>query len=70
MANRREQVKRLNAIEGVKASWNADWNEFRVTLLGLSVTRQEDVAYYTSDYDDAVETAKAMVVRQRECPVT
>lgn len=70
MANRKEQVRTLNAIDGVKAKWLSDWGEFRVTLVGLSKEREEDVAYYTSDYEDALLTAKAMAERQRSMPVT
>lgn len=66
MENRREQVKQLNAIDGIKAKWDADWGEFRVTLRGQSKKREEAVAYYTDDFDDALASAKAMAEIERD----
>jgi hypothetical protein len=46
---------------GCKARWSTEWQEYRVTLHGLSKDREEAIAYYTSDPFDAVMTGKAML---------
>lgn len=46
---------------GCKARYDRDWNEYRVTLPNLSAEREEAIAYYTSDPEDAVDTGAAMV---------
>jgi hypothetical protein len=46
---------------GLKASWRSEWREFRVTLPHEDPAREEAVAYYTSDWDDALGTGAAMV---------
>lgn len=46
---------------GCKARWSSDWQEYRVTLPNLSASREEAIAYYTSDPFDAVLTGAAMV---------
>ena len=58
--NRREQAKSIAELDHIKCKWNGEWGEFRVTLDGLSKEREEDVAYYVDDYDDAYDTAVAM----------
>lgn len=60
MANRRKQAASIAELDHIKCKWNADWGEFRVTLDGLSKEREEAVAYYTSDFEDAFDTAQAM----------
>lgn len=70
MASRKDQVRTLNAIDGIKARWNSEWGEFRVSLVGLSKEREEDVAYYTDDFEDALGTAQSMIVCHRLEPVT
>lgn len=64
MANRRTQCAQIAALDHIKCTYNADWGEFRVTLDGLSKEREEAVAYYCSDFDDALGTAQQMS-RQR-----
>ena len=46
---------------GCKASWSCEWQEYRVTLPNLSAEREEAIAYYTSDPEDALDTGAAMV---------
>lgn len=60
MASKREQCKTIASLAYIKCTWNAEWGEFRVTYDGLSKEREEAVAYYCSDYDDALGTAKEM----------
>lgn len=45
---------------GCKATWNIDWQEYRVTLPNLEPHREEAIAYYTSDSEDALATGAAM----------
>ena len=56
----KETLARLKAM-GCKARYSRDWREYRVTLPGLSPEREEAVAYYTNDWDDALMTGAAMV---------
>lgn len=60
MASKREQCKEIASLDYIKCTWSSEWGEFRVTLDGLSKEREEDVAYYTWDFEDALGTAKAM----------
>jgi hypothetical protein len=46
---------------GLKATWSSDWREYRVTLPHPDPAREEAVAYYCSDPDDALHTGAAMV---------
>lgn len=46
---------------GCKARWSSEWQEYRVTLPNLSASREEAIAYYTSDPFDAVLTGAEMV---------
>ena len=46
---------------GLKASWSSEWREYRVTMPHSDPMREEAVAYYTSDWDDALGTGAAMV---------
>ena len=54
-----ETLKRLKAM-GLKAKWLSDWREYRVTLPELTPEREEAIAYYTSDWEDALHTGAAM----------
>lgn len=56
---RKETLTRLKVM-GLKARWLSDWREYRVTLPGLTPEREEAVAYYTSDWEDALHTGAAM----------
>lgn len=58
--NRREQAKSIAELDHIKCKWDPEWGEFRVTLDGLSKEREEEVAYYTDDYEDAYRTAVHM----------
>lgn len=62
--NKREQCKTIAALDHIKCTWNPEWQEFRVTLDGLTPKREEAVAYYTSDYTDAIWTAQHMSQRR------
>lgn len=66
MANRREQCKQIAELDYIKCTWNAEWDEFRVTLDGLSAGREEAMAYYTNDFDDALLTARVMSKERSE----
>jgi hypothetical protein len=46
---------------GLKASWSSEWREYRITHPGPSWEVEEDMAYYTSDSEDALHTGAAMV---------
>lgn len=53
------EVKAFNAmLKNVKVNrnWSEAWAEYRVNFIG----GKEETAYYTSDWSDAVDTAKAM----------
>jgi hypothetical protein len=45
---------------GCKAGYSKDWGEYRVTLPNLTREREEAIAYYTSDAEDALMTGAAM----------
>ena len=45
---------------GCKATYSRDWAEYRVTLPNLEPQREEAIAYYTSDAEDALNTGAAM----------
>jgi hypothetical protein len=45
---------------GCKASYSSDWREYRVTLPNLDAKREEAIAYYTTDAEDALHTGAAM----------
>lgn len=66
MTSKREQCKQIASLDYIKCTWNAEWKEFRVTLDGLSPEREEEVAYYCSDFEDALGTAKAMSETRKE----
>ena len=56
----KKTLAQLKAL-GCKARWSSEWQEYRVTLSNLSAEREEAIAYYTSDPEDAVMTGAAMV---------
>lgn len=58
--NRRDQAKNIAELDHIKCKWLPEWGEFRVTLDGLDKEREEAVAYYTSDFEDAFVTAQEM----------
>ena len=55
----KQTLAQLKAM-GCKASYSRDWNEYRVTLPDLEPKREEAIAYYTSDAEDALHTGAAM----------
>lgn len=66
MASKREQCKEIASLDYIKCTWSSEWGEFRVTLDGLSKEREEDVAYYTWDFEDALGTAKVMSQKRKD----
>jgi hypothetical protein len=52
-------------VLGLKARWSSEWQEYRVTLHGLSKDREEAIAYYTSDPFDAVMTGLDILNRAK-----
>lgn len=55
----KQTLAQLKAM-GCKARYDSDWREYRVTLPGLDPQREEAIAYYTSDSEDALHTGAAM----------
>ena len=55
----KQTLAQLRAM-GCKATWLPDWKEYRVTLPGLDPHREEAIAYYTDDSEDALHTGAAM----------
>jgi hypothetical protein len=55
----KQTLAQLKAM-GCKATYCRDWNEYRVTLPNLNPKREEAIAYYTSDAEDALMTGAAM----------
>jgi len=55
----KQTLAQLKAM-GCKASYSRDWNEYRVTLPDLEPKREEAIAYYTSDSEDALHTGAYM----------
>jgi hypothetical protein len=55
----KQTLAQLKAM-GCKATYCRDWNEYRVTLPNLNPKREEAIAYYTSDSEDALMTGAAM----------
>jgi hypothetical protein len=56
----KQTLARLKAM-GCKARWSSEWREYRVTLPHPDPAREEAMAYYTSDWEDALGTGAAMV---------
>ena len=46
---------------GLSARYNSEYKEYRVTVKTTDHKRAEDIAYYTSDSQDAIDTAKKMI---------
>lgn len=44
---------------GMTIRWNSEWEEFQVYPIGSN--KFDPSAYFTTDVDDAVQTAKVMV---------
>lgn len=55
----KQTLAQLKAM-GCKAGYSKDWGEYRVTLPNLDPKREEAIAYYTSDAEDALATGAAM----------
>ena len=55
----KQTLAHLKAM-GCKATYSRDWDEYRVTLPNLEPKREEAIAYYTSDAEDALATGAAM----------
>lgn len=48
---------------GMIGVWSSEWRQWRVTHTEATMpdkARREDVAYYTDDNEDALDTARAM----------
>jgi hypothetical protein len=43
-----------------RQTYSKDWEEYRVTLPNLEPKREEAIAYYTSDAEDALHTGAVM----------
>lgn len=56
----REALAVLKVL-GCKARYSSELQEYRVTLHGLSPEREEAIAYYTDDPEDAIGTGIAML---------
>jgi hypothetical protein len=56
----KETLRTLGTL-GLKARYSAEWGEYRVTLPDPSAEREEAMAYYTSDPEDAISTGIAML---------
>jgi hypothetical protein len=56
----KETLAKLRAM-GCKASWSSEWQEYRVTLSDADPKREEAIAYYTSDPEDAIATGTHMI---------
>ena len=61
----KKTLTKLKAL-GCKARWSSEWQEYRVTLPNLPPKREEAIAYYTADPEDAVATGAHMVRTQLE----
>lgn len=55
----KQTLAQLKAM-GCKATYSRDWSEYRVTLPDLEPKREEAIAYYTSDAEDALHTGAYM----------
>lgn len=55
----KQTLAQLKAM-GCKATYSKDWKEYRVTLPNLESKREEAIAYYCSDSEDALYTGAAM----------
>jgi hypothetical protein len=56
----KETLRTLGTL-GLKARWSPEWREYRVTLPDPSPEREEAMAYYTDDPEDAIGTGIAML---------
>lgn len=65
--NKTQAIAHINKLPHVKARKESfDPNEIRVTYRGLSKDREEAVASYTTDPQDAYDTAVQMEKKWRE----
>ena len=55
----KQTLAQLKAM-GCKATYSKEWEEYRVTLPNLDAKREEAIAYYTSDSEDALHTGAYM----------
>jgi hypothetical protein len=55
----KQTLAQLKAM-GCKATYSRDWQEYRVTLPDPDAKREEAMAYYTTDAEDALHTGAAM----------
>jgi hypothetical protein len=55
----KQTLAQLKAM-GCKATYSKEWEEYRVTLPNLEPKREEAIAYYTSDSEDALHTGAYM----------
>jgi hypothetical protein len=55
----KQTLAQLKAM-GCTATYSKDWEEYRVTLPDLDPKREEAIAYYTSDAEDALHTGAYM----------
>lgn len=55
----KQTLAQLKAM-GCKASYSRDWQEYRVTLPDPDPKREEAIAYYTTDAEDALHTGAYM----------
>jgi len=56
----KQTLARLKAM-GCKARYSSEWREYRVTLHGLSPEREEAIAAYCNDWDEALANGAALV---------
>ena len=60
MANRKKVYEEQGKGHVVKVHWDSEWREYRVTMDG----RQDESVYFTTDKEDAIESASAWMNRQ------
>lgn len=59
MSMTKKQAAEYGRSIGMTIRWDSEWQEFAVYPLGTS--KEHPAAYFTSDVEDATDTAKAMV---------
>jgi len=55
----KQTLAQLKAM-GCKATYSHDWQEYRVTLPNLDAKREEAIAYYCSDAEEALQNGAYM----------
>lgn len=58
--SRKDTLKAINALPHIRATYNMDWEQYRIAPTGKGKAAEERAAAYADDSEDAMGTACAM----------